>query len=61
MNVGRGRASKFDVEKSPILALPKCHTMPSRTQRNSLKTNETHTPYSTHKTMPGGAQKHGHR
>jgi hypothetical protein len=61
MNVGWRGASKFDVEKSPILASTKRHTMSSKFRRNSLKTNERHTFYSTHKTSSRDAQKHGRR
>jgi len=40
MNVGRNAASRFDVEKSPILTQKNRHTMQSISQRNSLKTND---------------------
>jgi hypothetical protein len=59
MNAGWRVVPEFDVEEPPILALAKCHTMSSKFQRNSLKTKEGRTFYSTHKSSSFEAQKHG--
>jgi len=59
MNVGWGGTPKFDVEKSPILAAKNRHTMPSNSQRNSLKTNDGGPHKVTHFSRLGTSREKG--
>jgi hypothetical protein len=53
--------SKLDVRKPPILAPSQCLRARRKFQRNSLKTNESRTFDSKHKSSSFEAQNHGRR